>query len=451
MTTATLDSMPATLKALGGYSATVEQSASGRVLTVHRVPIFCECERPDKDMLFDRSWIDEAVAAAKLGESEGYLPPLHVKHHDTGDPVRPAGVFRVTGTGQIRFKGAQRLAVFADLIVTDPAAIDDILAGRLPYRSIEVFRRDVAKIDTLALLDHEAPFLELPLLMISKVNQGDSGEVKDFTFRSFATTETSSLVAFCKRGDSASLLFRNEGSEQVMEDKKDEKKDEPTKMEAADGALDIAAVLKAIESGSISVADMDAIVAAIASYHGAQAPAEEEAAPEAAPVMPAGMAMQARETSGPDAVQFAKVSAELEAVKMQLAERERTEKRNSDVAAAVERFAGRAVGSDFKAKLEAFHKANGAVAFSAYVDGLDQYIASPVEKAPATPDASSVETGPLAKFANRGPEVLAFARAKADEWKEAHKRGYTKQPCEAYIEANLAAQRHLAPAGANQN
>lgn len=445
MTTA-MDAMPATLKALGGYSATVEPSASGRVLTVHRVPIFCECERPDKDMLFDRSWIDQAVAAAKLGESEGYLPPLHVKHHDAGEAVRPAGVFRITGTGHIRFKGAQRLAVFADLIVTDPDAIEDILAGRLPYRSIEVFRRDVAKIDTLALLDHEAPFLELPLLMISKVRQGDSEEVKDLTFRRYAFSDSTPLVAFCKRGDAASLLFRNEGPDTVMadEEKKDEK-DEGAKMEAGEGGLDIASVLKAIESGSISVADMDAIVAAVAKYRSASTP--DEPAAESAPVMPAGMAMQApRDTTGPDAIQFAKVAAELEAVKMQLAERTATEKRTADVSVAVKRFAGRAVGSDFEKKLEAFHKQHGAVAFQAYVDGLDQHVAAPIVKNHNEPSDASTpeEIGPLAAFAKQGPEVLSFARAKAAEWEELNRRGYTRQSLDAYIHANLAAKRHLA-------
>ena len=183
MSTATLTLEPTTLRAFGGFSAHMEDTPQGKALIVHRVPIFCECERPDHDISFDRDWIGQAVEAAKRGESEGYLPPLHVVHHGSGEPVRRAGMFRVTGTGSIQLHGTPRLAIFADLIVTDPAAIEDVLAGRLPYRSVEIFKRDVAKIDTLALLEHEAPYLELPLLMISKLRDGDSSIAKDFTFQ----------------------------------------------------------------------------------------------------------------------------------------------------------------------------------------------------------------------------------------------------------------------------
>ncbi len=449
MSTATLTLEPTTLRAFGGFSAHMEDTPQGKALIVHRVPIFCECERPDHDISFDRDWIGQAVEAAKRGESEGYLPPLHVVHHGSGEPVRRAGMFRVTGTGSIQLHGTPRLAIFADLIVTDPAAIEDVLAGRLPYRSVEIFKRDVAKIDTLALLEHEAPYLELPLLMISKLRDGDSSLAKDFTFQRFALSDSSSLVAFSQSGGAARLLFRNEGSESVMadyEDKKDEKEG-GEKMEAAP-ALDVSAVLKAIKDRSISVADMDAICAAIAESRNQAAEPSEEKAPEVAAVQPPGMAMQARDES--ETVQFARLTGELEALKMQLRERDAAEQRTKDVSAAVKRFANRATGSDFEAQLLAFHREHGPKAFAVHVDTLDKFVGVPPAKdnaahvAPASV-APAIGSSPIvAKFANEGAEVVAFAAERSAMWRELNARGMTKLGEEQYIRAELAREKHLA-------
>ena len=49
-------------------------------LTVHRVPIFCACERGD--VQFDDAWISQAVNKAKQHEREGYMAPLHIRHHE---------------------------------------------------------------------------------------------------------------------------------------------------------------------------------------------------------------------------------------------------------------------------------------------------------------------------------------------------------------------------------
>lgn len=154
-----------------GYSAT--RDAQG-ILTIHRVPIFVECSRDEHQ--FDASWISQAVNRANRAAAEGYFPPLHIRHHEAGQEVRPAGYFKIVGTSPIQFKGAMRVAVLADLVVTDPAVQDEVLAKRLPYRSVEIFDADEPNLDSLALLDHEAPYLELPMLMVSQVDQSARGE-----------------------------------------------------------------------------------------------------------------------------------------------------------------------------------------------------------------------------------------------------------------------------------
>lgn len=142
-------------------------------LVIHNVPIFIECERGD--VKFDADWISSAVLAAKTAEVDGYMPPLHIRHHGEDAPAAPAGFFRVTGAGEISFKGEAVTAIFADLVVTQPHVEDDVLAMRLPYRSVEIFNVEKPVINSLALLDHEPPFLELPMLMVEQ--PADAGQI----------------------------------------------------------------------------------------------------------------------------------------------------------------------------------------------------------------------------------------------------------------------------------
>src|SRR5690606_12102174 len=103
------------------------------------------------------------LAIAKREEQDGYLPPLHFRHHYDPD-VKRAGEFRLTRMERMRLNGADRWALFADLIV-DAAAYAEIQAGRWPYRSVELTPQ-LDRIRGLALLDHEAPFHRFELLRV---------------------------------------------------------------------------------------------------------------------------------------------------------------------------------------------------------------------------------------------------------------------------------------------
>jgi len=138
----------------------------------HRVPIFAECARGDA--VFNAEWIAQAVASAKQQERDGYFPPLHTRHHepatDVTDAVRAAGYFRILDAGPLTMQGRRVTAIYADLIVTDPFLAGEIERARYPYRSVEIFNTEgPPNIDSLALLDHEAPYLRLPMLSAGDV------------------------------------------------------------------------------------------------------------------------------------------------------------------------------------------------------------------------------------------------------------------------------------------
>jgi hypothetical protein len=133
-------------------------------LIVHDVEIFCETERAGKE--FDVVWIRQAFEYAMEQQQDGYLPPMHFKHHKTGSDVEFAGKFQIKEVRQIPYKGRNVAALIADLHV-HPDVENEVMMGKFPYRSVEIENVDNPRIDGLALLDHEAPYLELPMLMIN--------------------------------------------------------------------------------------------------------------------------------------------------------------------------------------------------------------------------------------------------------------------------------------------
>ena len=446
-----------------GYKAT--QSNDG-TLVIHNVPIFVECQRGEHD--FSREWINAAVAKAKQGEAEGYLPPLHVRHHQSGnveDGVRPAGYFRILGTGMMTFKGRPSMAVFADLHITDPSVKQEVLSKRLPYRSVEIFDVDSPALDSLALLDHEAPYLELPMLMVADISETDvavtaSSGVASATFRNpwlqRRTNSIQPVVACFRRGSSAILLIEDDinmnkknakqakfaADEQLPEDKQ-EMACGPDKMEAvketagedtekmAEAMVDVAAICDAIRAGKMSPEDLAAIQAAMA--EASSGDAEEEA-----PAAPMGEAMRA----GPVGAQMARLAGENAALRARLDQREAAERLRDDVTIAMAKLEGRPLGADLQERLVSFHKKHGADAFAEYVnamadafgdlDGLDAYGAASFSQSKDYIPAVAM------KWQKDGPDSVERAARFAREWKDLNNRGLTRQSEERYIELNMS-------------
>lgn len=314
-------------------------------LVIKGVPIFCECKRGEQS--YNRKWLEKAMVAAKQSAREGYMAPLHIRHHgDEG--VRPAGFFQITGVRDITFKGKKRAALFADLTITDPAADWEVVSARLPWRSVEIFNVDKPNIDSLALLDHDPPYLELPMLMVrveeDEADQDQNGYPEAVAFATFANPykragvdKDEPVVACFKRGTSARLFFHDDENA-TMDDDTDDKKptagDNPdpdkTNVPAGDEGkdpenfadkpdfsgdegsddssdsdddsgddgmdADVAAFCEAIKSGTISVSDMEAVKAAII----------EQQSTVAAPTDPQAQPAQQAQAPVPGAHQMSK-------------------------------------------------------------------------------------------------------------------------------------------------
>lgn len=473
-----------------GYRATQTDTE----LVIHRVPIFCACERGD--VVFDDKWIAAAVAKAKQSEREGYYPPLHIRHHEAAteatNAVRAAGFFRITGTSSITFKGARKTAVFADLVITDPGAQHEVLSKRLPYRSVEIFNVEKPALDGLALLDHEAPFLELPMLMVSEIVDQTSPEepgpstaipgatgglvrVANATFKrswSLDADKTDSpMVACFRRGDAAHLLFNEDqtmtpeeiaakkaaedeakNAANFMGDDKDDKSerqaggDDEGKDENMEGEgegegggsakLDVAAIVKAIESGEIAVKDMDAINAAIQAQN---TEAEEEVE---APVanMPAPAASPGAEAMSKDmTTEFAALKGQHEAVMADVETMKADTKRKADVAAALKRLEGRPLGADLETRLVAFHKDHPA-AFDAYVEGMAKSTGIlPGDNGRGDSFAGQSAQVPevAMKYQDKGTEAVEKAAHFSSIWRELNGAGMTRLSEERYVEINM--------------
>lgn len=398
-----------------GYRATWETvvvpgyDVPQRVLLVHDVEIFCACTRGD--FVVDERWIVKAVERAKRKQREAYLPPLHIRHHEPAteqnDSVHSAGFFRITGTRPITLDGKRRLAVFADLIVVDEWSQQQVLTMRYPYRSVELFDPDnrPPSIDGLALLDHEAPYLELPMLLVKGVEDGGEGNgtpgfasVGPPTFRRAETVvlgpHGDPVVACFRSGPHRSFLFRqepimadndpatNEPTQSVLftEDEKpaDKKDGDKENMEEdGGGGLDVSSVVKAIESGEISVADMDAILAAIQAQGSAAEPEPKVEAPAPA-AAPGAEAM--KKNSGAMTAQMAAMQGKIDGLEARGVARDEADVLKEDVTAGMTLLADRPMGDldKLEAKLVKFHKARGhGELWTAYLDSLAQTVPLP--------------------------------------------------------------------------
>lgn len=425
---------------IAGYEA--ERAPDGSLI-VKDVPVFVECERGDNK--FTRQWLERAFQAAQQHEGEHYLPPMHIRHHGKDD-VQSAGFFRVTRLGQLTLKGKVRAALFADLIFTQEFAAMDVLAMRLPYRSVEIFDVKDPMLNSLALLDHEPPYLEMPMLKVNYVAGDDAQNLAHARFENpyrAARQSGRGVVASFSRGDATCILFQDEP---MTDDKPDEKMEDDAKdgEDMADGEdtgdmMGVDAMVKAIKAGDISLKDFEAIRAAMAEREGAsepEMPTEDMPAVAASPG--AGEAMQ---NDPKQAEQFARMSARIDAQDAELNRLKTETVRKDAVAAAMERLEGRPMGKDPKAKLTKRFDEMGAKAFGLYVDDLVANFA-----AQDTSDDTAGEVfgsqGKTLKGAEKFQAISAEAATKANEFAAQHKelfeRGHTQMSAERYVELNMA-------------
>jgi hypothetical protein len=420
-----------------GYAA--ETTADG--LVVKGVPIFVECTRGEHE--FDRDWISKAVEHAKARASEGYFPPLHVRHHrEDGDPVVAAGFFRITHAAPIPFQGEERMAIFADLVVTNAMVAQDVAMKRLPWRSVEIYDAKKPSIDTLALLDHEAPYLELPMLFIDSIDGRPSGSTPGASL----VTPQEPVAASFERGAGMALLFRfdpdsdSKGEKAEKQGDKDGEAKEEEKM--ADGAEDespakateenVRAVIAAIEAGTISVQDFELLVSAIR----AKAEAGEHAKNEDKSQAPApGSAKMTKTTT-----EVAALRGEIDGLRAELAAQKAEAETAKAVDAAMQRLARKPLGAGLKEQLLAFCKAHGLPAFEAYVSGLEKAVGDvPDHIGRTTGTSASQHSAAVLKYQAKGPAALERAVKLARTYKELASFGKARWTEEQFLAINMAA------------
>lgn len=225
---------PAPDTRLSNYKAI--QSADGKSWSILAVPVFGEIpkgERGNKESI-DFEWLILSVHNAKKKAGEGYLPPMHVNHHETGKPTEFAGRFLLKFVQKRVVDGKKIFVLFADLVDIPDRIFRRIDLGELAYRSVEVFKWNNPDIASLALLPDEVPFFKFDLLTIGE-------KVK-------ATERFSGLVAAVacheiehpEHGEGRAYLFNFSGG--VMKIKKlqedENKKDEEKKDENMAGHED---------------------------------------------------------------------------------------------------------------------------------------------------------------------------------------------------------------------
>jgi DNA uptake protein ComE-like DNA-binding protein len=458
-----------------GYKATRTKQG---ILTVHSVPIFVTCSRGTHE--FDDKWVAMAVQRARVSADEGYHPPLHIRHHDQngrGD-VRPAGYFKITGTERIKFKGQMRTAVMADLVITDPSVQEEVLMRRLPYRSVEIFDVGNPGIDSLALLDHEAPYLELPMLMVNKVEETEAAA--SFSRRKAANPCRQlgqEAIAFLATTKGAHVFFQQppRGADMDEEDKKTEDEEMPTDgtdmaedmaeeggeemapdpategMEGGPGVIDVSQIIAMIQDGSISVADMDQICAAVDARK-AQSEATQQAAQAQVPGMTPGQAgemvqppmpqapvgMSKKKDANSASVQMAKALGEVRALRAKLEERDALDERNEHVRIAMQALANRPLGADLEERLYAFHREHGSEAFKAHVQSMVDTFYS-IEQDPRAEFFSSPKTPAVAnRYIEQGAQAVDRAAHFAREYDELRRNGHTRMSLDRYVELNMA-------------
>lgn len=162
---------------------------------IHSVPILGRINKGDKDApkTIGAAWMRKAIEAAAVRlKDDGYTPPIHIEHHGAETTAR-AGEFRLTEVRTLKYDGAEQPVLFADLVNLSKETFDAIMAGDLPYRSVEIHDLEKPAVNTLALLDDDEPFFKFPNLNAAVVDQSFSATRRGLAF---AGNECRVLFAF---------------------------------------------------------------------------------------------------------------------------------------------------------------------------------------------------------------------------------------------------------------
>ncbi len=114
-------------------------------------------------------WYEDYIEQAhRRLRRDKYIAPLHVNHHVLSPQQCYAGKVLPRRVVQGNFEGKTLGVLQCDFLFVDQWIYETILAGRMSYRSVEIWDVREKWVDSIALLDHEPPFFRLANLTIGR-------------------------------------------------------------------------------------------------------------------------------------------------------------------------------------------------------------------------------------------------------------------------------------------
>ncbi len=130
---------------------------------VQRVPVFAVTREEDGRDERDAEWLRQALSIYEARAAGGYMPPMHFKHHGSVTTTEPAGHFelREVCEGEVN-PGDVRSVLLGDLVFKDRPTYERWKRD-FQHRSVEISPDYPNEINSLALLDDEAPYFRFPI------------------------------------------------------------------------------------------------------------------------------------------------------------------------------------------------------------------------------------------------------------------------------------------------
>lgn len=410
------------------------------------VPIMYEIPRSVFNTAEDISetWMRTAVAKAAKLRDGGYLPPLHVNHHNDGRQVEPAGKFCPRRVAKKAHMGEEKWCVFADLLEI-PAKIYNEIKGRfLPYRSPEFPLKRAPEITSLALMRDEPPHCKFELLTVGREIKAKPADV--------VKLDAMPALAMLSDGDRAAALFKFDAVKLADKDGEDGKpaegngdsKPEDKKPEGAAKGPDAAYLkcLRALHKNMVSMAEKighpvfdEEAFAQLAEVTDAEPPPGKENNSGHKPVdQPSDGAMRSKlsdkENAMPDAneinVKLTEQAAEIAALKSAGRARDRRDAVAKLVEAAEKKLAGWHIDADVRAELAQLADSDeSGKLLDVYVNRYQKAVPKdPMSRASAAGEPSTAQDAPeVAKLSHLGPEKLEMARKISKDYDAAVEHG----------------------------
>lgn len=347
------------------------------------------------------SWMNEAIVRDKLRAQEGYVPPVHVRHHGKGVKTERVGHFRLTRVGKHRHEGKDIDALFADITGVPQSQYDRIRNGEMPYRSVEIHDFDTPEVQSLALLDDEVPFFRFPNLQIDRQEPVGGIEAPATQF----SDATQPAIGFIANGDGATALFRFREESEMDEQ--------------------ITTLTAQVESLQAEITKLQAQVAVDKN----EPQTDEEMIAQNAPAEPTEVDLSAQDG------EIATLKAELHALRDKDAERDRKEASATAFSAAIDSLAGYSISDETRAHFAALAEKDADM-----LNNAVQVYKSTARRDPPSSldDAFDTEsdTPEVAKFAAHGPDALEKARTLSKQYASLKSLGM-KASLETFLATNV--------------